>query len=359
MLWVQENPAWRQDVWPQERRVAWGELEAVLRDADANLPQSGTLSDPARHLLSRRAAGADGQDRPITFDEAVRDWKARLEADPGFLEARQEPFPDYYMEPGACVVVHPSRHLAMVGIFPELFHRLAPGRPGCTIGADAAELSQLAHEAADALRAPLTGQAATSHPGAAPWISPSSQRVSDVPDLTERYERLSRAAWRAAETVPSREELRAASDYSVKREVADAAGAVTQLLAGRQVQVWREEFDFMDPARHIMHAIDTGDDGEDRPLSFAESADRWRKLFAQGPLPWTPAEYQVQFHPDRGETDIALSATRALVFAELLDEFAARVYPGREAGVIEFGAYELGQFVTWGIGRELRAHSGF
>ncbi|WP_186319160.1 hypothetical protein [Streptomyces sp. SAJ15] len=56
---------------------------------------------------------------------------------------------------------------------------------------------------------------------------------------------------------------------------------------------------------------------------------------------------------------MVISATRALVFAEILDEFAARLTPGRNAGLIHYSAYELCQFLTWGIGRELRAHSGF
>ncbi|MGW7002830.1 hypothetical protein ACWGCW_08375 [Streptomyces sp. NPDC054933] len=359
MLWVQENPNWRREVWPEQRRAAWAELEAVLRDADEHLPMVGPLSDPTRHLLSRRSAGPDSQDRPISFDEAVSDWKARLEADPGFLEARQEPFPDYYMEPGACVVVHPHRHLVMVGIFLDLFHRLAPGRPSCTIGAEAAELSQLVHEAADALRAPLTGQTATPHPGEARWISPTSQRVSAVPGLAERYERLCQAAWRAAETVPSKEELKAARDYSVKRDVADTAVLLKQLLTGQAVQVWREQREQVDPAHHLLPGLVSDDKGRERPLSFLEECTDWREAIAETPAPSTPTEYQRQFYPDRGETDIALSATRALVFAEILDEFAARVYPGRVSGMIEFSAYEFVQFIKWGIGRELRAHSGF
>jgi hypothetical protein len=359
MLWAQQNPAWRQEGWPAQRRAAWSELEALLRDADEHLPSGGTLSDPTRHLLSRRSAGPDGQDRPVSFDEAVRDWKARLEADPGFLEARQEPFPDYYMEPGACVVVHPHRHLITIGIFPELFHRLAPGRPACTIGPDAADLSRLAHEAADALRAPLTGQTATPHPGEARWISATSQPVSEVPDLSERYERLCQAAWRAAEAVPSREELRAARDFTVQRDVAETAVALKQLLTGQEVPLWREQREQIDPAHHYLSGLVSDGRGGAQPASFVDEAERWRETLAETPVPWTPTEYQRQFYPDRGEQDIALSATRALICAEILDEFAARVHPGRGSGVIKFSAYEFVQFVKWGIGRELRAHSGF
>ncbi|MFI9205616.1 hypothetical protein [Streptomyces sp. NPDC053048] len=358
MLWAQEHPAWREDdsEWPADRRVAWQALERVLLDAEAALgvPASDEASDPGRHLLSRRAPG----DRPLSFDEAVQDWRQRLAADPGFLEERREPFPDFYMKPGACVVVPSGRHLAMVDVFPELFHRLAPGRPGAGLGPDAAELSAVIHEAADALRAPLGVAIPTPHPGTAPWVSPVSRRVADLPDLPARLEALRQAAWRAAEAVPSPEELRATVDLSVTMPVAKAAADLTQVLMGQQVPSWREEYEQIDPARHGLVGLVSGPSGP-RPVAFQEEAAEWRKLFGQGPLPWTPQEYQRQFYPDQGEDDVALSATRALVFAEILDEYAARLHPGAGTGLIHYSAYEFGQFITWEIGRELRDHAGF
>lgn len=359
MLWAQEYAAWRTESsdWPTERRAAWQALEEVLIDTDAALgaPLPGEPSDPARHLISRRAPGP--VDRPLTFDEAVRDWKQRLADDPGYLVERMEPYPDYYMEPGSCVVVPSSRHFAMIGIFHELFYRMAPGRPAVTLGADSADLSAVAHEAADALRAPL-GLAATPHPGTAPWIAPVSRRVVDVPGLEDRFETLCRAAWRAAEAVPSVEELRAAMDLSVRVSAARAATDLLHLLSGHPVPAWREEYEQIDPARHGVVGLVSGDSGP-RPTTFQEEAADWRGLFAKGPVPWTPAEYQRQFHPDRGETDVVLSATRALVFAELLDEYAARLHPGQRSGLMHYSAYAFGQFVLGDIGRELREHVGF
>ncbi|MGW2600048.1 hypothetical protein [Streptomyces klenkii] len=363
MLWAQEGPDWRDEresEWPAARRTAWQHLERVLLEAEAALgaPRPGEASDPARHLISRRAPG--DVDRPLTFDEAVRDWKQRLDADPGFLVERREPYPDYYMEPGSCVVIPSSPYLAMIGVFPELFHRLAPGRPGVTLGSGAADLGAVAHEAADALRAPLGATAPTPHPGTAPWISPVSRRVSDLPDLPERFEALRRAAWYAAEAMPSPEELKGTLDFSVELRAAVAAADIQLMLSGQPAHAWREEYEQIDAARHGVVGLVSGPAGEAMPVPFEKDAADWRELNAKGSLPWTPKEYQRQYYPDRGETgNVVISATRALVFAEILDEFAARLTPGRNAGLIHYSAYELGQFLTWGIGRELRAHSGF
>ncbi|RLU99199.1 hypothetical protein CTZ27_14675 [Streptomyces griseocarneus] len=363
MLWAQQNTAWRKEgdsewAWPAARSAAWLALEQVLLDAEAALgaAQPGEASDPARHLISRRAPG----DRPLTFDEAVQDWKQRLDADPGYLVERREPYLDYFMEPGSCVVVPSSPYFAMIGIFPELSHRLVTGRPGVTIGAGAADLSDVAHEAADALRAPLGIATPTPHPGNAPWISPASRRVSDLPDLPERFEALRRAAWYAAEAMPTPEELKGTLDFSVQQAAAVAAADIRQMLAGQPAYAWREEYEQIDPARHGVVGLVSGPGGEAVPVPFEKDAADWRELNAKGSLPWTPKEYQRQYYPDRGETEnVVISATRALVFAEILDEFAARLTPGRNAGLIHYSAYEFGQFLTWGIGRELRAHSGF
>ncbi|GHG56716.1 hypothetical protein [Streptomyces griseocarneus] len=360
MLWAQEYPAWRQEdsQWPAARREAWQALEQVLLEADASLgaPGQGEVSDPSRHLISRRAPGA--VDRPLPFHEAVQDWRQRLAADPGFLVERMTPSPDFYMEPGACVVVPRARHFLMTGIFHELFFRVAPGRPGISLGPEAAELSAVAHEAADALRAPLGLTVPTPIPGAAPWITPVPHRFTDLPGLETRLEALRRAAWPAAETVPTVEEKKASADFSLRISVCKAAADVRELLAGRPAPAWREQYEQIDPARHGVVGLDADASGP-RPTSFAEEAAAWRRAFAKGPSPWTPEEYQRQFYPDRGEKDVALSATRALVFAELLDEFAARHYPGRQSGLIHYSAYEFGQFVREEFGREMRDHVGF
>ncbi|MEV4437877.1 hypothetical protein AB0K09_02490 [Streptomyces sp. NPDC049577] len=360
MLWAQRHPSWREEgsEWPEDRRLAWQALERVLLASDASLgePRPGELSDPSRHLISRRAPG--DSDRPLSFAEAVEDWRRRLAADPGYLVEREEPYPDYYMKPGACVVVPHSRHLALIAIFHELFHRVAPGRPGIVLGQDAADLSAVSHEAADALRAALGSAVPTPHPATAPWVEPTPHRVADVPDLVQKFEELRRAAWPAAETVPSPEEVIETADFSIELSAARAASDVLQMLAGRPAPAWREEYEEIDPSRHRVVGLVSGEAGP-RPTSFGEEANSWRSLFAEGSAPWSPQDYQRQFHPDRGEDDVVLSATRALVFAELLDEYAARHVPGRRSGLIHYGAYEFGQFVLWEFGRELRAHVGF
>ncbi|MER5780311.1 hypothetical protein ABT104_01090 [Streptomyces mobaraensis] len=363
MLWAQQGPSWRQEddpewTWPAARRAAWQALEQVLLDAEAALGASepGEASDPGRHLISRRGPG----DRPLTFDEAVQDWKRRLDEDPGFLVERREPYPDYYMEPGSCVIIPSSPYLAMIGIFPELFYRLAPGRPAVTIGSGAADLCAVAHEAADALRAPLGIATPTPHPGNASWIASVSRPVSDLPDLPERFEALRRAAWNAAEAMPSPDELKGTLDFSVQMEAAVAGADIRMMLAGQAAPAWREEYQQIDPARHGVVGLVSGPAGEAVPVPFEKDAADWRGLNAKGTLPWTPEDYQRQYYPDRdGTQNVVISATRAMVFAEILDEFAARLTPGRNAGLIHYNAYELGQFLTWGIGRELRAHAGF
>ncbi|MFI9305693.1 hypothetical protein [Streptomyces triculaminicus] len=360
MLWAQGHPAWREEgsEWPESRRAAWRSLEQVLLDSEVSsrTPRAGELSDPSRHLISRRAPGST--DRPLSFDEAVQDWRRRLDSDPGYLVERDEPYPDYYMAPGACVVLPPARHLALIGIFHELFHRIAPGRPGIVLGPDAADLSAVSHEAADALRAPLGLTVPTPHPVTAPWVDPSPHRVSDVPDLTAKFEALRRAAWLAAEALPSPEEVIETVDFSVSLSAARAAADLLQLLAGHPAPAWREEYEEIDPSRHGVVGLDSDDSGT-HPTPFAKEAASWRSLFAKSPDPWTPTTYQRQFQPDRGEDDVVLSATRALVLAELLDEFAARHVPGRQSGLIHYSAYEFGQFAVWEIGRELRSHAGF
>ncbi|MER6122878.1 hypothetical protein ABT173_09370 [Streptomyces sp. NPDC001795] len=355
MLWSQGYPAWRpgyedeQVGWPQERSTPWRALEAFMLSGDAEGPRAGEPSDPARHLVSRRAPG--GEDRPLGFQEALADWTTRLDADPGYLE-------DYNLRPGACVIIPSARHWIAVFALRELAFRMAPGRPPVTIGADAARLSALAHEAADALRAPLAAPAPAPYPpGAAPWIAPASRRVSDVPDLRARLKELRGAAWRAAEVIPSPEELKASTDFSLVMETAVAASDVLALLGGRPAPVWRDDPEGIDPSRHLAWGSSVTD-GQGQPKSFAEEADYWARTFTETPPPWTPAEYQRPPDRDRGETDVVLSTTRAVVLAELLDELAARLRPGLYSDVIHYSAYDLVHFIDQRFRRELGAHVG-
>ncbi|BBC35807.1 hypothetical protein SGFS_071010 [Streptomyces graminofaciens] len=377
MLWSQENPDWRpgyedeQYGWPRERRVAWQALESCLRAADGEGASAGEAgggdswtgeaggrdswtgepSDSARHLLARRAPGDD--DRPLSFRAALADWTTRLDADPGYLTAGDT------LRPGACVLLPASRHWVMVFALQELAYRLAPGRPPVTVGADAARLSTLAHEAAQALRAPLGAPAPSPYePGAAPWVSPVSRRVGEGPDARASFEELRETAWRAAEAIPSPEELKANPDFSVTLEASIAASDVLALLSGRPARVWREQRDGIDPARHLLWGSSAAAGAQGQPKGFVEEADSWAEAFAGGPAPWTPTEYVLPPERDRGETDVVLSATRALVLAELLDELAARLRPGVHSGLIHYGAYDLGHFVNHRFRRELGAHVG-
>lgn len=355
MLWVQENPDWRPELeddqfgWPPERCAPWRALEAIMLSGDTEAPQPGEPSDPARHLISRRAPG--GEDRPLSFQEGLADWITRLNADPGYLD-------DYRLQPGACIVMPSARHWVYVFALRELAYRMAPGRPPVTIVADAARLSALAHEAADALRAPLGTSASAPHsPSAAPWLSPSSRRVSDVPDLRVRLEELRGAAWRAAEVIPSLAELKASPDFSLRAETAVAASDVRALLGGHSAPVWRDDPEGIDPSRHLVWGGSVTD-GNDQPKPFTEEAAYWARTFADKPAPWTPAEYQRPPDRDRGETDVVLSATRAVVLAEMLDELAARLRPGLHTGVIDYRAYDLTYFIDSRFRRELGAHVG-
>ncbi len=355
MLWAQESPTWRRKEqhprfgWSPERCAAWQALENCLLAAEGEEPRAGELSDPARHLISRRAPG--GEDRPLGFREALADWVSRLNADPGYLE-------DYSLRPGACVIVPPARFWATDFALQELASRLAPGRPPSTIGADAARLSALAHEAAEALRTPLGVTAPAPYPpGGVPWIGPASRRVSDVPDLRVRLEELRGAAWRAAEVIPSPEELKASPDFSVMMETAVTASDLLALLGGHSVQVWREYLGGVDPSRHFVWGSSAAG-GHGDPESFTKKADDWTQAFAKGPEPWTPADYQRPPQRDRGETEVVLSATRAVVFAELLDELAARLRPGLHSGMIHYSSYDLVHFIGQRFWRELTAHGG-
>ncbi|GGV18258.1 hypothetical protein GCM10010260_67540 [Streptomyces filipinensis] len=355
MLWSQETPDWRwteQDSefgWPPERCAAWQALEDCLLAGETEEPRVGEPSDPARHLITRRAPG--GEDRPLGFQEAHEDWTTRLNADPGYLVDEQ-------LQPGACVMTTPGRHLRTVSALRELAYRLAPGRPPVTIGPEAARLSTLAHEAANALRAPLgTSASPPWAPGTEPWVIPASHTVSDVPDLPMRLEDLRAAAWRAAEAVPTPEELKASGDFSVMLEASIAASDVLALLQGRPAPIWREHVDGIDPAHDLVWGSST-DSGQRQPKSMEIRAEDWAQSFASGPAPWTPTEYR--YPPERhlGAQEVVLSATRAVVFAELLDELAARLRPGLHTGRIHYSVYDLCYFIDKRFRRELGAHIG-
>ena len=91
---------------------------------------------------------------------------------------------------------------------------------------------------------------------------------------------------------------------------------------------------------------------------FDDEADKWAEAFARGPMPWTPAKYQDPPRRHLGTQEVVLSATRAVVFAEMLDELAARIRPGMHTGRIHYSAYDLCHFIDQRFGRELGEHIG-
>ncbi|MFH8339009.1 hypothetical protein [Streptomyces sp. AM6-12] len=354
MLWSQESPVWRRKVqdpefgWPPERCAAWQELENCLLAGETAEPRGGELSDPARHLITRRAP--NDQDRPLGFQKARQDWAARLNDDPGYLD-------DGQLRPGACLMTTGNRHLETIFALKELARRLAPGRPAVTIGPEASRLSALIREAAAALRVPLGAAATGPHtPGAEPWIASDSRPVSDVPDLPGRLEELRAAAWRAAEAVPTREELKANADFTVMPQASVAAADVLALLQGRPAPAWREHLDGIDPAHHMAWG-ETKADGQRLPKTFDQEADVWARAFARGPEPWAVTERRDPPERHLGTKEVVLSATRAVVFAESLEELAARLRPGMHTGLIHYSAYDLSYFISQ-FQRELGAHVG-
>ncbi|MCX4526465.1 MULTISPECIES: hypothetical protein [unclassified Streptomyces] len=362
MMWVQENRLWRQDSlgggWPEERRQAWRELEASLSVSEQGLePQEGEPSDPTRHLISRRAAGP--VDRPVTFPEAVAEWQARMAGDPGPYEPRMEPYPDDYLVPGRAVVVPENHMLALTGPFQDLAHRLAPGRPPVTITGDTAELSRLVHEAADGLREALGARVPTPHPTGAVSVARVSHRPSDVDDLQARYDALARAAWRASENVPTLQDIRESGDFSFHPAASKAARDLQDLLAGQSGVFWQEEHDLIDPRVHTVSGVDWPE-GQPVATLIAAEAESFGRSVAAGLRPSAPRPGQRRFYREKGEVEnVAISAVRAGILAEILDEYAARIHPGAVSGTMHFSAYDLTEFLTSGIGRELRETVGF
>ncbi|WP_327728489.1 hypothetical protein OG250_19220 [Streptomyces sp. NBC_00487] len=363
MMWMQKSRVWRLDSpgggWPEERREAWRELEAALTVSEGPEPQAGEPSDPVRHLVSRRAAGP--VDRPITFAEAVAEWTTRMVEDPGPHEPRMEPYPDDYLVPGRAVVVQEGHMLVLTGPLRDLVHRMAPGRPAVTIAGETAELSRLVHLAADELRAAVGERVPTPHPVGAVGVARVSRRPSDVNDLQARYEVLARAAWRASESLPSLKYMRESMDFSVSPDTSIAAEDLQNLLAGRSGLFWREEHESIDPNVHVTSGVDWPDDRPVARLIAEEAKDFERSASAGQRLrPRAPHAGERRFYREKGELEyVAISAVRAQILAEILDEYAARIHPGAHSGIMHFSAYDLTDFITSEIGRELRETVGF
>ncbi|MFJ3586035.1 hypothetical protein ACIPPS_27935 [Streptomyces sp. NPDC090127] len=361
MMWVQRTRVWRLDSlgggWSEERRAAWRELEAALSASEGPAPQEGEPSDPTRHLISRRAAGP--VDRPITFAEAVAEWEARMAADPGPWETRREPFLNDYLVPGRAVVVPEGHMMTLTGPFGDMVNRLAPGRPALKIAGDTAELSRLAHVAADELRAAMGAHAPTPHPVGTVPVASVSHRPSDVDDLRPRYDALFRAASRASENMPTLQYMRENSDFSVNPLTVKAAQDVRELLAGRSRVFWREQHELIDPSVHTTAGVQWPE-GQPTPSPIGARAEFFARSAELGRKPRPPHPGEVRIFREKGDPDhVAISAVRAGILAEILDEYAARIQPGAESGIMHFSAYDLTEFIDEGIGRELRETFGF
>ncbi|MFF5358322.1 hypothetical protein ACFY4I_02805 [Streptomyces scabiei] len=361
MMWTQKSRVWRLDSpgggWPEERREAWRELEAALAHSEGPRPQAGEPSDPVRHLVSRRAVGP--VDRPVTFAEAVAEWTARLVQDPGPYESRTEPYPDDYMVPGRTVVIPEGHMMVLTSPLDDLVHRLAPGRPSVTISGVTTELSRLLHGAADELREAAGAPVPTPHPVGTIDVAQVSHRPSDVEDLPGRYETMSRAAWRAAEGIPTVEEMRESMDFAVNPEVAKAAEVLQSLLTGKSGVFWQEQHESIDPSTHAVSGVDWPE-GRPVPAPLAAEAEGFTRSVTLGRKPRKPHENERRIFREKGNPDhVAISAVRAVILAEILDEYAARIHPGARSGVMHLSAYDLTDFITEGIGRELRETYGF
>lgn len=331
MMWL-EYPWLRKRGWSEERTAAWKALEEVLA-SDAQVSAGpGEPSDPTRHLLTRR--GPD--DRPVPVAEAARDWWTRIK------EGRQVKHfgyvlldhPDLYgdaaFEPGSCVIVTDHWVLAVTKALTDLERRLAPGRPACVIDEWAAGLSVTLHEIADHLRGAFTGQGPTPHPGGAPWIAATPEPFTTRVDAA-RLERLRWAAQTAADHIPPREQVIATRDRSVQRDTAQAAEILRRVLAGEEDTPWRER-DPVDAAHDLMT-------GSQDPSFANKDAEIRRKVLEDSPLPRVPRERELA-EPHRNGEPVwkAVSADTTFVMAEILDEAAARLVPGRATAMIGYDA---------------------
>jgi hypothetical protein len=159
------------------------------------------------------------------------------------------------------------------------------------------------------------------------------------------YERLAVAAKLAAEATPAPDEL----DLTVRHE---AAVAAADLLAGLRDPTrlgWRERQADIRPDVHLVsrYRWDAGPGkAEGRPVGLAERAAELTATTRGLRQPWRPAvgEQPPASTPRTGW--IALPDPAAEIIAELLDELAARMRPGRWIGTIHFTTYPLRAFVA-------------
>ncbi|GHD31210.1 hypothetical protein [Nocardiopsis kunsanensis] len=341
MYWLQKAEVGRGPEWSQERRDSWLELSRILHEHAAPGVERTGPSDPTRHLISQRAY----DDRPIPLADAARAWQERLDNSPVIKYPRLDPDPystgeDAHnavrFEPGSCVLL-PSSWLSSAALsVAALNWRLAPGRPPVVIGTEAAGLSQTFHDLANQVRDAVPGSAPLPHPATASWISAGTTPHIGSTEPTVLDE-LCWTAHDAAEHTPTKEQATEAGDHSISTEAIEAAQIVRTLLAGSRGEPWRERETGIDPSRSLLVSADHTFEQWDARL-------RRRALNCE-PLPFVPSQPEVTAPPAEGPRMKAMATDTALVVAELLDEHAARLHPGRSTEMIGFDSYPFTHFI--------------
>ena len=341
MYWLQQGEVGAHPAWSQERKDSWLALGRILREHAAPAVELAGLSDPTRHLIGRRTP----DDRPVSLGRAAHDWQERLDTSPPVRYPRLDPDPDstgedaYSFEPFApdsCVLVPSAWLSSAASSVGELSRRLAPGRPAHTIGPEAAHLSQTFHALAEQIRHAFPGTEPRPHPAKADWIAgaPTPHIGSTDPaDLDE----LRAAAHDAPHSTPTKEQAVAAKDASSSIEVIEAGEVLRGVLAGSEEEPWRERQEGVDPARSLL-------------VSGEHTFESWdarlrTKALEREPLPRVPTEAENPVRPTESLRMKAIARESALVLAEVLDENAARLHPGRRTEMVGFDAYPLSRFL--------------
>lgn len=340
MYWLQEGEVGHHPEWSQARKDSWLTLGGVLHEHVAPSVERSGPSDTTRHLISQRSS--DG--RPIPLDEAARMWQERLDASPTIRYPRLGPDPFSLGEdahntvrfaPGSCVLL-PSTWLSSAAkAVGELSRRLAPGRPPVTVAPLAAHLSQTFHALANQLRGAFPDIAPLPHPATAPWITSDPTPHVGRTDAAA-LEELRQAAHEAAASTPTKQQAVEARDYSSSMSVIEAGHILRDIVAGSPEDPWREREAGIDPGSSQLVSAD---------LTF----EKWNgQLLATAlerePFPRVPIESEDAVPPTEDLQMKAMGRETALVVAEILDENAARLHPGRRTEMIGFDAYSFTRF---------------
>ncbi|WP_152513404.1 hypothetical protein [Nocardiopsis baichengensis] len=340
MMWLQHGTyIWRADPWTEERRAAWTALEEELARIGLTAVADLDGFNPAHHLISRRTS--DG--RPITLAQATDDWHRRVARDAGIATAPRNNGYDGIAPDGA--VVLSASWLAQVhdAVFDEMDARLAPGRPSVTIGPQAQQLADLLHDLAARLRAPLSGQDPTPARTAALPASSTGPELGGTGSEAD-FERLDSRARAAAQSLPSRARLKADRDFSVAGPAVDAAQRLLAVLDGEDSPAWQEPTEEADPAHHLVKKGVSAATLNWEAQSLREVLDRLPSPRLPRPDE-APEDFETPAEPAGTTRLILMPPATALVTAEVLDEYAARVTPDQHIGPLLFDAYPLCAFL--------------